>query len=156
MSITLPRITAGYATVEALNDALDKIEAALNSQLSTEDSVGNQMEVSLDMNSQRILNLPLASNDNEPVTYGQLKSLAVNNIYIPAPHTQDWSTITGKPTQFDPTLHGHLVTQINGLDVILGTYSTRLDVLELAPRVTVSASDPTLVESQDVNDLWIY
>lgn len=156
MSITLPRITAGYATVEALNDALDKIEAALNSQLSTEDSVGNQMEVSLDMNSQRILNLPLASNDNEPVTLGQLKSLAVNNIYTPGPHTQDWSTITGKPTQFDPTLHGHLVTQINGLDIILGTYSTRLEVLELAPRVTVSASDPTLVESQDVNDLWIY
>lgn len=156
MNVTLPRITSGFASVEAINEALAQIEEALNKALSTEEATANEMDVPLDMNSQRIVNLPVASGDNEPVTLGQLRQLAIPTIYEPGPHTQDWSTITGKPTQFAPTLHGHLVSQINGLDTILTGYSTRLTTLEVRPTVNVSASDPSLVQSQDVNDLWIY
>lgn len=156
MNVTLPRITSGFASVEAINEALAQIEEALNKALSTEEATANEMEVALDMNSQRILNLPIAVGDNEPVTLGQLRQLAVSTIYEPGPHTQDWSTITGKPTQFDPTLHGHLVSQINGLDSILEGYSNRLVVLESAPFVNVTPTDPNLSAAQDVNNLWIY
>lgn len=156
MNVTLPRITSGFASVEAINEALAQIEEALNRALSTKEATANQMEVPLDMNSQRIINLPVAGNDNEPVTLGQLREMAVENIYTPGPHTQDWSTITGKPTEFAPTPHTHLVTQVNGLDIVLGDYNTRIVELESRPVVNVSASDPNLTVSQNVGDLWIY
>lgn len=156
MSITLPRLTTSYASVDAINAALAQIEAALNSHLSTDDATANQMDVPLDMNSERILNLPLAASDNEPVTLGQLRGLAVSNIFEPGPHTQDWDTITGKPLEFPPAFHTHLVTQVNGLDTVLATYSNRISTLENRPVVNVTPTDPNLVVSQDVNNLWIY
>lgn len=156
MSITLPRITTGYASVEAINAALDQIEAALNAALSTESTAGNQMDVPLDMNSQRILNLPPALNDNEPVTFAQLRGLAVENIFTPGPHSQGWDTITDKPAAFEPIAHTHLVEQINGLDIVLGTMSNRIGIVENRPVVNVSPTDPNLTVSQDVDNLWIY
>lgn len=156
MNVTLPRITTGYASVEAINAALAQIESALNSALSTENATANQMDVSLDMNSQRILNLPPAGTDNEPVTLAQLRGLAVENIFEPGPHTQGWDTITDKPTAFAPSAHTHLVEQVNGLDTVLATYSNRITVLESRPVVNVSATDPNALAAQDVNNLWIF
>ncbi len=73
--LTLTDITSGYdsATVNAANNTL--IEAAVENTLSRDGTSPNQMEANLDMNSYRIINLPDASNNSEPVTLSQAASI---------------------------------------------------------------------------------
>lgn len=54
------------------NNAL--IETALENTLSRDGTTPNQMQADLDMNSHRILNLPDAIDDHEPLTLGQFSS----------------------------------------------------------------------------------
>ena len=63
--IILPNITSGYYSTTALNDAFADIEVAFENTLSRDGTVPNQMEASLDMNSNRITNLPEPINLNE-------------------------------------------------------------------------------------------
>lgn len=153
MSISLPRLTSGFASVEAINEALAQIEAALNTQLSTEDATANQMDVPLDMNSERIINLPVAASDHEPVTLGQLRALGEVVLYEPNPHTHVWEDITNKPTSFFPSSHTHLVTQVNGLSEVLSSYSNRIQTVENFPRIFTQSSEPT---PEKVGDVWMF
>lgn len=55
----------------AINNNNTLIEAAIDNSISRDGTQPNQMNSSLDMNSNQIINLPDASSDQEPVTYGQ-------------------------------------------------------------------------------------
>lgn len=55
-----------------LNNALQKLAAAFDDTLSRDDTVPNQMEAALDMNSNPIINVPNAVNDDEAVNLRQL------------------------------------------------------------------------------------
>ncbi len=75
--IELPAVT-GSNNTSRINDNFQKIEDALNQEvLYRKGYVGepNEMETDLDMNSNRILNLPEAVSDSEPATLGQLKQV---------------------------------------------------------------------------------
>jgi hypothetical protein len=74
--VVLPEITSGYASVDKLNEAFQTIEQAFDNTLSLDGSVPNSMSASLDMNSQRILNLPTPTSDSEPATLGILREMS--------------------------------------------------------------------------------
>jgi len=60
-----------------LNANLDAIEAAIENTISRDGTSPNQMEAVLDMNNQRIINLPEAAADNDPVRRIDLDDLEV-------------------------------------------------------------------------------
>lgn len=55
----------------AINHNNSLIEAAIDNSISRDGTQPNQMNSDLDMNSNKIINLPNATSDQEPVTYGQ-------------------------------------------------------------------------------------
>jgi hypothetical protein len=54
--LSLPTITAKYASTEALNSAFDAIEAAIENTLSRDGTTPNEMEADLDLNNNNIIN----------------------------------------------------------------------------------------------------
>jgi hypothetical protein len=72
--LTLATITSGYGSVDRLNANSDLIEEALENTLSRDGTSPNQMEANLDMNTNRILNLPAPENATEPLRLGDLSS----------------------------------------------------------------------------------
>ena len=73
MALTFLRkvLSSGFGTTDDLNENFEKIETAIDAGLSRKSNTDNAMEVDLDMNSNRILNLPTAITAGEPVTYSQ-------------------------------------------------------------------------------------
>lgn len=75
MSIELNTISSGYST-GLINDNFQKLEDYIKKSLLNRDGTvsgePNQMELDLDMNSNRIYNLPEAISDLEPVQKRQL------------------------------------------------------------------------------------
>lgn len=72
--LTLSTITSGYASVDTLNANFDAIETALENTLSRDGTAPNYMSANLDMNSNRILNLPEPSNNNEPARLADVQA----------------------------------------------------------------------------------
>lgn len=72
--LSLSTIASGYASVDALNANFDAIEAAIENTLSRDGTSPNTMSANLDMNSNRILNLPAPLNANEPARHGDLQT----------------------------------------------------------------------------------
>lgn len=62
------------SVVNTVNENNNLVEAAIENTLSRDGTSPNQMEANLDMNSNRILNLPYAASNTEPVTLGQFSS----------------------------------------------------------------------------------
>lgn len=65
--LTVNPLQSGYRSSNALNANLDAIEAALENTLSRDGTTPNQMEASLDMNSNRVINLPAPVDDTDAV-----------------------------------------------------------------------------------------
>ena len=74
--VTLTDIVSGYKASETINTNNTAIEAAVENTLSRDGTTPNQMDANLDMNSNRILNLPNAVANQEPVTLAQAASIA--------------------------------------------------------------------------------
>ncbi len=65
--------SSAVTTITANNNA---IETALENTLSRDGTSPNQMEATLDMNSNRIINLPEATTNTEPVRYGEFVEIS--------------------------------------------------------------------------------
>jgi hypothetical protein len=152
--LTLFDLASGSFTVDLLNANFALIETALENTLSRDGTAPNVMNASLDMNSNRILNLPTAASNNEPVTYGQLLALGTLNLYTPENHVHTWASITGKPTTFTPATHTHVKSDVTGLVSDLTSLDTRLDTLEAEPKIWVQSGTPTAVAGRE--DLWFW
>jgi len=74
--LTLTDISSGYSSKEAINDNNTAIETAVENTLSRDGTGPNQMEANFDMNGYRILNLPDAVDNSEPVTLSQAGTIA--------------------------------------------------------------------------------
>jgi len=101
--IDLPTIASGYASTSQLNDALQKIEDALNNAVLYRDNpVGepNSMVDTLDMNSNSIINLPAPINDHEPVRLQDLNAFDFGNVEGIVPTYQPRQTGDGVTTDF--------------------------------------------------------
>lgn len=152
--LTLFDLSSGSFTVDLLNANFAAIETALENTLSRDGTAPNMMNASLDMNSNRILNLPTAASGGEPVTYSQLLALSTLNLYTPENHVHAWADITGKPSTFTPATHTHPQSDITNLTTDLGALDTRLDTLEAEPKIWVQSGTPTAVAGRE--DLWFW
>ena len=87
--IVLDPITSGYQSTTQVNTNNAEIATNLNSLVlyrNNPDGEANEMLNLMDMNSNRIINLPVAISAGEPVTFGQLidiLSTADGDINIP-------------------------------------------------------------------------
>ena len=127
MTITLKDVGSGFKRT-AINENFDTIESELNNNVLRRDSVtgSNQMEVDIDMNSQRLLNLVDAINGREPVTLDQLNgalSAASSGLIAAQQEQQTGADIVGSVT----TLTGITYTvSSNNLYVFRnGVYQTK-------------------------------
>jgi len=82
--LDLDDIEAGCASTGTINANNAKIEAAIDDSLSLSGKSPNQFTADVDMNNQRILNLPAAINDDEPITLAQAGSLATTDTTLTA------------------------------------------------------------------------
>lgn len=83
MKLTLATIGSRYASVAALNANFTAIVNAIENTVSRDGTSPNSMSGNLDMNSNRILNVPAPTSDNEPITRAYLETLE-NNAYTSA------------------------------------------------------------------------
>lgn len=123
--------------VAAINTNNSVLEAAVENTISRDGTQPNQMNSLLDMNSNKIINLPDAYTDQEPVTYGQFidgitsvnNGVVVDGAFIMAEHND---------------------TTINDRVLVAGP---NLEVTDGGPKSTfvVSVSDPELNAIASVN-----
>lgn len=92
----LTNLSNEQTVVAAINSNNTAIENAMQNTLSRDGSSPNQMEADLDMNSNQILNLPDATTDQEPATYGQLLD-AIDNLEAGAVLSGDYVLIASDP-----------------------------------------------------------
>lgn len=92
----LTNLSNEQSVVAAINSNNTAIENAMQNTLSRDGSSPNQMEADLDMNSNQILNLPNATTDQEPATYGQLLD-AIDNLEAGAVLSGDYVLISADP-----------------------------------------------------------
>jgi hypothetical protein len=74
--LTLNDIASGYSATSKINANSTLIEAAIENTLSRDGTGPNEMLTNLDMNGFRIINLPNAVSNSEPVTLGQASTIA--------------------------------------------------------------------------------
>lgn len=70
--LTLSTISSRYGSIDALNANFDAVEAALENTLSLDGTVPNGMEVDLDMNGHKVINMADPTNNSDGVTKGWL------------------------------------------------------------------------------------
>lgn len=71
------------STLQGINNELAKVELAMQDTLDLTGSTPNYMDTNLDMNSRRILNLPLPLTDQEPLRRGDIPTgLSVSAQYV--------------------------------------------------------------------------
>jgi hypothetical protein len=70
--LTLSTIGSRYGSIDALNANFDAIEAALENTMSLDGTAPNGMEVDLDMNSHKVINLADPTNNGDAVSKGWL------------------------------------------------------------------------------------
>jgi hypothetical protein len=75
--LTLTDLAAGYADVATINSNSDRVEVALENTLSRDGSTPNTMGASLDMNSNRIINVAAPVGANDVVRLQDLQGAAV-------------------------------------------------------------------------------
>lgn len=117
----LSDIGASYASITTINANMDKITAAFDNTLSRDGSTPNSMQASLDMNSNKIINVlePVSAGDVATKNYVDTLIGAVTGLVTPIAHT--WAKLT------DGTL---TVDTYNNLRTLVGpgqnvTYSCR-------------------------------
>lgn len=72
--------TSTVSTVPEINSELEKIQTSINTLLSRDGDIPNQMEATLDMNSNKIINLPQPASQTEPVRLQDLNDALNTNI----------------------------------------------------------------------------
>lgn len=83
MAITFTRqvVTTGTGTTSIINSNFEAIQTALANAVSRAGTSANAMNANLDMNSNRIINIPAATSNTEPVNYGQFLAAQGDLLY---------------------------------------------------------------------------
>ena len=150
--IDLDTISSGYQSTVNLNDNFQSIEDELNNKVlyrDNPDGEPNQMLNDLDMDSNRIINLPSAASNNEPATYGQLVAAASSITSISTLSEEQTASSDGQSVFNLTTITytpgaKNLVVYRNGVKIPRSSY-TETDT----STITLSATNATSVKSGD-------
>lgn len=160
--LTLNDVKSGF-NLSAINNNFDQIETALNENVlyrNNPEGEPNSVMTDIDMNGQRILNLPRPVLPSEPARLIDIEQgvSAVN-----------WDFITGKPATFTPSIHQHNISEVNGLSTALDAKQATLvsgtniktvngqsvvgsgDLVVSAPATTWGGITGTLSSQTDLN-----
>lgn len=115
------------SVVTAINNNNTAIETALENTLSRDGTSPNTMESSLDMNSNRILNLPDASSNQEPITLAQFNAgvtiANLGTLILPGSST-DNALVRFNGTGGATLLNSNAILDSSGNLSLAGTLST--------------------------------
>lgn len=87
--------------VVTINSNSAAIESAVNNTLSLDGTQPNSMQANLDMNSNRVLNLPAPVNSSEPLRLIDLTSFPSNSTIIPPGGTAGQVLVKKSSTNYD-------------------------------------------------------
>ena len=134
MTYTFGRIGSLLGAPAAINGVISEIETAVNSLVSKTDNTGNQMSVSLDLNSNRILNLPPPLYDHEPARFSDLLSVQTGALTLLGPQ----ASIRGGIFLSSP-IATKFVSGVNSNGDLIYTRPTMTDISGLLPYATGAA-----------------
>lgn len=134
MTYTFGRIGSLLGAPAAINGVISEIEAAVNSLVSKTDNTGNQMSVSLDLNSNRILNLPPPLYDHEPARFSDLLNVQEGALTLLGPQ----ASVRGGIFLSSP-IATKFVSGVNSNGDLIYTRPTMTDISGLLPYATGAA-----------------
>lgn len=152
---TAPSINSGYLSTEALNQAFQDIQEALENTLSRNGTTPNQMEADLDLNGHVLLNLGSSTNPNSMVTLETLheyvderaSDLLVQRIQeFTATAAQTVFTLT--EFTYEPDTH-NIAVYVNGLRKFTPTDYTETDSSTITFLAGLSAGAKVVVVQTD-------
>lgn len=82
MAFSFSRISSLIGATSAINGVITQIENAINSLVSKTTQNSNQMSTSLDMNSNRIYNLPTPISDFEPLRLADVGEFIPGRVWV--------------------------------------------------------------------------
>ena len=132
--ITLSTIGSRYGSIDALNANFEAIEQALDNVLFLDNAAPNALQGNIDMDGNRILNLPTPTTSGEPI-----------NLAWATANYPDFQTIVGLATEIEAI--GAITTQINGVYVVRSAISALSSVTN-----QIAALGPL---SQDIQGVYI-
>lgn len=113
--IVMSDVRGGY-NLSAIEENFDKIATELNDKVLYRNNPpleSNTVHNDVDMNGNRIYNLPAPNSPSEPARLQDLQNVTGGG-GVPS-----WNDITGKPTTFPPSSHTHVTSEVTGLDTAL-------------------------------------
>jgi hypothetical protein len=111
--LTLKDPGANFRSVQQIKSNNDAIEAAVEKTLSRDGTAPNQMEAVLDMNSNRIINLPAPAADTDPIRRVDVDSGIGADITVVAGIATDVTTVAGDSADIQA-----VAADLNGSDTI--------------------------------------
>lgn len=111
IEFTPQSVTTGTGSTTLINNNFNNLDIALQNALSRDGTAPNAMLANLDMNSKRILNLPAATSNTEPVTYAQFVAAQGDLLYT--------GEIDGANVIFTPAGTGSVESNVQAELVIL-------------------------------------
>ena len=170
----MPKITLNNIGTLEDNSALAKLNENFQTIVDEFDNVPSRdgtspsaMTADLDMNSNQILNLPDATTDQEPLTYGQFNVYYADILSKAAQVTSDKNAVESLYDQFDDRYLGSKASDPSvdndGQTLLSGAlyYNSTIQQLKfyngsawqrINPIIFVSSTAPS---NPEVNDLWL-
>lgn len=113
-------ISPGF-TADQLDNEFQKIQTAIDDTLSRVGDLPNHMVADFDMNSQRIINLPDAQEDHEPLTLGQFENALISgnfNVTVQGTIDVQLDDATVDPSTSTINFEGNTAVVSNGNDKV--------------------------------------
>jgi len=94
MAFSFSRVTSLIGAVTSINGIITQIENVVNGLVSKTAKNSNQMSTDLDMNSNRVFNLPTPISNNEPIRLIDLAAIQAGNPIVAGPQNYNFKTKT--------------------------------------------------------------